>query len=657
MPEMLRKLNTLACLLLTLGLVACTASPDRHDPIPKQIAPDDPLATIRETIKEAEDLPSPQAEKRLISAANQLLDQNRLQDAAKILIPLDSTLLPASTRADHVLALARLAMIQEKYSRATALLTTDERGLISASTTLDAERLNRISLLRAQAWEAQHHYLAAARERIFVSPMLSDPDTFNANHQHIWADLTQLSETELEQQIHNAAVPEIQGWMELAWLHKSQMDNLDQQLADLRKWQQRFSTHPAARQLPDSLRMLTDLSNQKPRNIALLLPLQGKFRQSAIAIQNGFMTAHFAATAKRSSAATSPAIRLYDSTDTRQFMDVYRKAVAEGAEIVVGPLQKENVHQLTLNRGPLPVPTIALNTDDSSSETPSNLFQFGLSPEDDAREIALQARSRGLVHVAILYQSSPWGERAATAFSDAWQSQGGEIKVSTRFESSPQTLANTIKNLLQVNQSEARNRELRRVMGNEAEFEPHRRQDIDFIYLVASPEQARLIKPLLNFYYADDLPVYSGSQLFTGEADPAKDRDLDGILFCDVPWMLAEPDKLKRALLEAWPKSNPRYFRLNALGADAYRLQARLHMLTQTGNAGLSGATGNLQIGERNRIQRSLSWAIMHEGQPQPLSLVVEADSIENHEDTNTEKTGGESGGNAGKTVPGAERF
>ncbi len=659
MPEMPRKLITLACLSLALGLAACS-SPGREPGVVSDARPADQLSGIQKMIERAEGMSSPQAEKTLIEAANQLLEQNKLSEAARILVPLDSSMLPASVKADHVIALARLAMIQEKYARATELLTTDERGLVTASISLDAERLNRISLLRAQAWEAQQNYLAAARERIFVSPMLANPDAFNTNHQQIWTDLINVPAENLEQLAKTAAIPEIQGWLELAWIYKGQQDNIDQQLKDLRKWQQKFASHPAAKQLPDSLRLLTEMSDKKPSNIALLLPLQGKFRQSAIAIQNGFMTAHYAAAARLGDDKPAPTVRVYDSTDIRNFMNVYRKAVADGADIVVGPLQKENVHQLALNKGTLPVPTIALNTDDSTLDAPANLYQFGLSPEDDAREIASHARASNLMRAAVLFQSSPWGERASAAFSEAWQAQGGEIKASSRFESSPQALATTIKTLLQVDQSEARNRELKRVLGKDAAFEPHRRQDIDFIYLVASPEQARLIKPLLNFYYANDLPVYSGSQIYSGEPSPAKDRDLDGIIFCDIPWMLEQPDKLKRSMLAAWPNANPRYFRLNALGADAYRLQARLHMLAHTSSTGLFGATGNLNIGEHNRIQRGLTWAMISDGMPQPLPTIVDTDVMEQDENTgatHSEEAGGESGGSTGETVPAAEGF
>src|SRR5690606_31300230 len=183
--------------------------------------------------------------------------------------------------------------------------------------------------------------------------------------------------------------------------------------------------------------------------------------------------------------------------------------------------------------------------------------------------------------------------------------------------------------MLLVDQSEARAQQLKRILGKNFEFEPRRRKDIDFIYLIASPEQARQLKPLINFYFANNLPVYAGSQIYSGEPSPEKDRDLDGIEFCDIPWMLDKPDALKQSMLAAWPDANPRYFRLNALGADAYRLQSRLHLLANVPGAGLFGATGTLTISDHNRIQRGLAWASIKNGKVKKLPKIVDTTVME----------------------------
>lgn len=41
--------------------------------------------------------------------------------------------------------------------------------------------------------------------------------------------------------------------------------------------------------------------------------------------------------------------------------------------------------------------------------------------------------------------------------------------------------------------------------------------------------------PLLNYYYAGDVPVYATASVYGGSANPLKDKDLDGIIFATFP--------------------------------------------------------------------------------------------------------------------------
>lgn len=653
MIEFPRKLITVTTLTFAIALGACSTGGEHAGKQGPTII--DPLAEIQAMIERARKMPSPQAENALIDAANQLVAQGKRKQARRILEGMDTAGLPATTIADRGLTLTRIAIEQQNLDQAIELLTTDSAGLLTAGSTLDSERLNQISILRAQVWEAQGSYLAAARERIFVAPMLASSDLQQDNHQQIWLNLIQLPAESLDELTRTIAIPEIQGWLELAWIYKGKQDDIDQQIKAIQDWQQRFAGHPAALQLPEAVRLLADIGSNKPQRIALLLPLQGKYRQSALAVQHGFMTAHYASTNAQTASDATPQIRIYDSSNVGAFGETYRQAVRDGADIIIGPLQKENVQQLTASPQTLPVTTIALNSDENAREVPANLYQFALSPEDDAREVARQAQRENFTRVGVFYQQSPWGERALAAFSEAWNHEDARINSTATFDSA-QGLAANVKRMLLVDQSEARAQQLRRIIGRSFEFQPRRRQDIDFIYLIATPEQGRLIKPLFNFYFAENLPVYSGSQIHSGENSNDKDRDLDGITFCDLPWMLDNSDPMKSRLLEAWPKANPRFFRLNALGVDAYRLQTRVALLKQVPGASLFGATGTLSIGEDNRIQRELAWARIKNGQATPLPRITEPSTTETHGSTTTNRkeTEGQSGGSFGTPSPGA---
>ncbi|MEM7563914.1 MAG: penicillin-binding protein activator, partial [Pseudomonadota bacterium] len=378
------QLSTLAALLMTLILAACETTGGGSTAVQ---ADNSQANAINELIERSQQATSPEAEQLLIQAANLLLQQDKAEEAKRLLGSVNATVLDSDTLAALVLTLTDINLALNEPLRAEELITTDLMGLLTASNDLGSDRLNEISLKRAQVWEINANYLAAARERIFVGPMLMD-EAASANHQMIWSDLIAIPNDTLEQLSSTVAVPEFQAWLELAWIYKGYQDKLDQQLKQLDLWQQRYPGHAAATELPEALRLIRELSANQPKNIALLLPTQGRYRPAAEAIIHGFMRAHYASLEGNTENPSAVTIRVYDTSNSSQFSVVYKQAVDEGAEIIIGPLQKENLRSLLTSTDALPVTTIALNHEQGQFESPVNLYQFGLSPEDDAAEVA-----------------------------------------------------------------------------------------------------------------------------------------------------------------------------------------------------------------------------------------------------------------------------
>ena len=78
----------------------------------------------------------------------------------------------------------------------------------------------------------------------------------------------------------------------------------------------------------------------------------------------------------------APDIRIYD-TSTGSIQSVYNQAVADEADMIVGPLRQSQVESLT-TAPLLPIPTLALNRlDNRQLPQPENFYQFGLSPLDE----------------------------------------------------------------------------------------------------------------------------------------------------------------------------------------------------------------------------------------------------------------------------------
>ncbi|OUS01755.1 hypothetical protein A9Q81_09255 [Gammaproteobacteria bacterium 42_54_T18] len=669
-------------LLTGLGLSGC-GDPSARISDPSQSEKATPIASL---LTQAQQLQSPASEQLLLQAVRLLRQGGKIAEASNILTTIDGTHLPILLQANFIIETAFQALYNLDPELAVSILTTDRMNFTNIINQLDTKQSIESSLLRAIAWEQSGNFLAAARERIFIASLLpaehnsrvndtyiGNVNTNNAvdipvnantaktpldlihnslkleksrshNTQQIWLNLTALDAEELLPLSLSAAFDETKGWFQLAWLFRAHQDNLDSQISELNHWLTLYPEHPAASPLPESLAILSQLVQQRPNKIALLLPQKGPYLPASRAIQNGFLAAHYTDTknADTKSVNSKPAfietsrthqnqttlqIRVYDSSNTDTFIDTYQQAVLDGAELIIGALQKKNVKALQhysrydesqLEKGGLPVPTIALNRADNETQSPANLFQFGLSPDDEARQVATHALEYEYKNAAVLYPDSAWGERVFNTFNEQWTKFGGTTTASATFDNKG-NYSSAIKQMLMIQQSQSRANQLKRMLGIPFEFQPRRRQDIDFVFILASPKQARQIKPLLDFHYAADLPVYATSHIYSGKPKASKDRDINGVEFCDIPWLLTTPTETQQNLNQAWPNTASRYRRLNALGVDAYRLHARIQLLTGVPGARFFGATGILSLSPKNLILRELNWAKIKKGTPRAV--------------------------------------
>ena len=150
----------------------------------------------------------------------------------------------------------------------------------------------------------------------------------------------------------------------------------------------------------------------------------------------------------------------------------------------------------------------------------------------------------------------------------------------------------------------------------DASTTPRRRQDFDMIFLLAYPSKARQIMPMLRYYYAGDVPVYATSAAYSGASNAQKDRDLEGLIFCDMPWVFHHQMGHKN-----WPEQWNSYNRLFALGNDSFMLATRLNQLLLFPAIGLGDGSGALYMNANQQIARVLAWGQMKQGMPQEVTL------------------------------------
>ncbi|MBL1142903.1 MAG: ABC transporter substrate-binding protein [Proteobacteria bacterium] len=468
----------------------------------------------------------------------------------------------------------------------------------------------------ARAYLAHGDYLKALSERLKLSKLLSSPTEIDQNHRSLWNIFETIPQDELEE-LRLVAPEELTSWFELASISKGYRYEPAKLKNAIDGWIQRYPGHPAYASIAPQLISRSSEFVQRPASIGLLLPLSGKYQKSSTAIRDGFLAAWYLDNQQKSE------VKIYDA-NSLNINEIYQQAVADGVEYIVGPLEKEAVDQLA-NYGDLPVQVLALNRQDNVSEEviDNNLIQFALSPEDEAAQVAEAAMSDGHRLALVITPNIPWGDRIADAFKKRWLELGGGILEQGHFVSSAKDFGSPVKELLNIDSSDQRGKELRSKLNIKIHTVDRRREDADFIFTAAVPGDARQLFPQFRFHRAGDLPVYSTSHIFTGIVDSAKDTDLNGVMFIDMPWILDTTRQLsliQDALNRNWAQEKSQYRRLYALGIDAYRLIPEIGLLRAEKNRYLNGETGDLTISSNNIVKRRLRRAKFIDGKPVPLN-------------------------------------
>ena len=307
-------------------------------------------------------------------------------------------------------------------------------------------------------------------------------------------------------------------------------------------------------------------------HIAVLLPLQSPvFGDAANAVRNGFL-----ASARYNKQALP--IRFYsDFDENTSVVAAYRQAIANGAVAVVGPLTRNGVAALA-ERKYIPVPTLALNM--VEAESASRLYFFGMAIENEARQIAQMARKQGLHQAIIVTVHNSLSQRLQVAFEEEWSDTEHGILREIEFNND------------------------HTVFGDIAEISD------TMVFLAADASKARVIRP----YLPPKLPVYSSSQIFSGNNKTLINYDLNGIRFVDMPWLLQPEHPAVMIYERANPPLPIDRERLYALGVDSFRLIQLMLAGNPAAALPLDGVSGRLHL-KGKVFQREAAPARFVEGQ------------------------------------------
>ncbi len=552
----------------------------------------------------------PIRERYLIRAARQRRLAGKLGAAQAILDSLPDPV-DASNRLGWAQVAADLAIARNQAAKALEIL---DAAPPSSKPEVTAELLR----LRAEALFRVGDAVGATRAYLEREVWLRDRAAIAENQRLLWAGYQRWGKTLTPDVIAEAEDPVLAGWLELGRIAATHRDSDAGMAIALSAWQHRHPEHPANDVLIAGLLQDIGPIAVMPERMALLLPLSGRQQASGTAIRDGLLAAHYAASERPD----RPVIDIYD-VGSLGAVTAMQTAVANGAQFVIGPLLKDSVQ--TIAQTAVPVPVLALNYLPADVPAPPGLYQYALAPEDEAEQVAERAIAAGQWRAIALAPNNPWGRRLLNSFTTTFTGLGGVVLASRYYDPAEPDFSYGIREILLVDESQARYERLAANLHMKLGFEPRRRQDIDLIFLAATHSAGKLIRPQLKFYYAGKVPTYATSAIY--QEGSRNNSDLNGIMFPDMPWLIdpdLETQAIRATVERLWPDQAQRLARLYAMGFDAYHLVPELAAGSSSRGGDIAGVTGRLHLAGDGRIHRRLRWAQIRRGRPVRLEPIGE---------------------------------
>jgi outer membrane PBP1 activator LpoA protein len=328
---------------------------------------------------------------------------------------------------------------------------------------------------------------------------------------------------------------------------------------------------------------VVSIKDNTQKTVVVLLPLTGDFANSGKMVRDGFL-----AGTKKS---PTGKIIVLDTQTYKAVNSGYKAALAEQPQLVVGPLTKAAVNDLS-SEAMLAVPTLALNQSDPNAIAPQNLFQFSLSPQADAADAAKKMAQEGYKKVIIIAPEGEWGQGIAANFSQAWLAQNGEILDSVAYDENSDST--TKMQQLVKDHSDHAIDELKNTA----------------LFLVATAKKLPNILPTIKAALPR-APIYSLPIAFDGK----NQAQLTHVIFAVSPWMLDAQDPIKLDLQQQYPEASAEDLKLYAFGLDVFVLTQFYLKNGSFADLALPAHSGYLTIDSNGVINRQLTWATVKDGQ------------------------------------------
>ena len=404
-----------------------------------------------------------------------------------------------------------------------------------------------------------------------------------------WLILNSLSTQQL-QAIERSTHADVQPWISLLHTFKGSKFDVKANLMNLTSFESDAIFHK---------HLLAKLIAQQPKaksikQIAVLLPLEGRYKVIGKQIRSGIMKAFFASD-------QTITLKFYDSSELANLEAIYTQAKQEGADRIIGPLRKEALQELASFRDDK---LLALNNIDGTSFT-----QFSFRSADPSFQMLRKFETAGYKRIGILTNDSKHSLNKAKALQQTLTQANFQSVLSVYPDQKPR-LRDALGALIHEKQSDERQNNLRWLIGQKLNFFPRTRQDLDAIVIYDNAHRMSVFRPQFDFFELDT-PVFGDTELTPTNFQKIKEnRDLNRVSFLTYPATL-KPVDLKS--------------KFEAFGWDSFVVSTHIEEL-QNGGCLADAKTGILSL-NNNEISQKLIWAkYSKDGQ------LIEAPTIESKE-------------------------
>ncbi|MCP3699079.1 MAG: YraN family protein [Aliivibrio sp.] len=583
----------IAPVALALTLAACSSSPKAPERLDITQAP---VETSSAYILKADQQQGTLQADFLIMALKASVQEQNFALATNLLTRLKGLQLSPTQTAEMQLNHAKMLKSQNKFDEALQVLNFEAWWKIEDSQWVEYYQLRyEINLFNGDN-------LNAARELISLNAYTPE-DQKQQLWSQVWTSISSLNSANLQSIQLDESETNLHGWVQLA----TYLDTLKHSPARLQEalneWLQANPTHPAATYTPQEVLDILALEIIRPDNVALLLPLSGRFGPQAIRVRDGFINGMM----EDKERGEFTKFKVID-TGSASMEEIMATLIQEDIQFVVGPLLRSKIEEFqSLNETNIAQLALNIPTEVNPEE---NTCYFTLSPEQEAEQAAIHIFKQGHKHPLFLAPQGTMGERLSQAFSDKWYQLTAK-KPSISYFGKKSQLQQKVNSVFGIESSQARIYQMNALTEMELESQPRSRRDIDAVYLIAKSSELVLLKPFIDVAINPEITppkLYASSRSNSGRQ--TKLVEIKGIEFSDIPLLIKEDHKFNAQYDELWPKSSNGETRLHALGMDAYQLIAELPQMKAVENYHMQGKTGELSINQQCVIQREMSWAI-----------------------------------------------